>query len=316
MRFLATILASIFAAFSIGAYLTIPANPEVKFWSELVKHREVEIARIRKSQPNTPIIFFTGGSSTAFSIDPKIIEDICDIPAYNLGLPIAAEGKYLLHQALMQTQAGDILVVSLEQGLLTHYSENNKPSKLGFALSASAGQPAEASGGGTFGMSPSISDYLNFSRPGATYLSTLAARVVIRKGYRYTPDDLRYRGRLETKIHDPNMHAAGKSNMPHLSLDGNRLLTAFRDAANRRNVRVVYAIPWFYTTTKSIVECRNEKNTLLNDISTIMPTIDDGNLGCVDQPNWFSDTPQHLSKEGSLIRSRAIANTLKVWLAQ
>jgi hypothetical protein len=315
MRFPLAILASAIAAFALGTYLTIPSNPEVRFWREVVKHREADIAQIRKTNPEAPIIFFTGGSSCAFSIDPKIIEETCGLPAVNLGLPVAAGGKYLLHQALAQTRAGDILVICLEPDILTNYKEDGKPSRFSFIMSAAAGTPSEAAGGETFEMSPTLPDYLNFSRPGSGYLTTRLAKAAVGRGYRYTEKDLRYHGRTETEVRDVGMQPFGISQATCLSPDGREFLKTIARSASNRQVRVVYAMPWHFTAEQSLIQSRANRLELTGDIGTIMPAIDDGYAGAVSDPSYFSDSPLHLTAEGSALRSQAIGAKLQEWLA-
>ncbi len=314
MRYPLAVLATVVAAYALGYYLSVPGNPEVKFWQTVIKRRDAEIQAVRAEHPGTPIVFFTGGSSTAFSIDPKIIEERCGIPCFNLGLPVATGGKYLLHQALERAQSGDIIIVSLEDGFFTVYEEDGKPTKLSFALSAAGGKAAESAGGSTFGYKLTLNDYLTFSRPGVGLLPTLIARKLINKPYRYSTEDMRYRGRIETPYHDPELIPAGLRGETHLVPDTYQLLSLFKKAAAAKNVKVAYALPWFYTTTENLTDCRQEKAEILNEIATIMPVIEDGYFGAANDINWFADSSLHLSSEGSRIRSEAVAKPLSDWL--
>jgi hypothetical protein len=311
MRFPIAILLTILAAYALGFWLAVPANPEVKFWQEVVERRDREIAGVRKENPDTPIIFFTGGSSCAFSIDPKIIEETCGLPAFNLGLPVAAGGKYLLHQALEKTKQGDVLVVCLEPDVLSHYKENYSPSKFSFALAAAAGRPSESSGGATFAQTPSIRDYLNFTRPGAGHLSTLGAKVASGRNYRYTESDLRYRGRVETPIKTPELPASEATLETHLTQDARKFLKTFVKAASGRKVKVLYSLPWVFTDEESVAKSRSNKQILTTDIQTILPTLNDGFYGVASESAYFSDSALHLTAEGSALRSQALAIALK-----
>lgn len=307
-------MASLISAYALGYYLTIPANPEVQFWQSLIETRDAEIEAVRKQQPKTPIIFFTGGSSTAFSIDPKIIEEATGLPCFNLGLPVSTEAKYILHQALLRANTGDIIIVCLEHGLLVNYTENHKPSKLSFALAVKAGTPAEAAGGNTFDQSLSIPDYLTYSRPGAVHLPTLIARKVINKPYRYNTNDLRYRGRLETHIHDPNIVPTGPIGITSISPDAQNLLKNFKLAAESKGVCVAYSLPWMYTTTDNANQTRVENIQILKEIANIMPVLEDEFTGAAINLNWFSDTCQHLSAEGSKQRTTTLSKPLANWM--
>lgn len=309
MRFAVSVVITVLIAYLLGYYLSVPANPEVKFWREVVERRNREIAQLRNNQPDTPIIFFTGGSSTAFSIDPQIVEDICGLPAFNLGLPIAAGPEYLIHQALESTRPGDILVIGLEPDILASSASEKSPSKFSFAMASAAGSTAEAAGGETFNTSLSLRDRLSLARPGASYLATLVARFVSDKGYRYRTTDIRFRGRIETPV--MGAQPATQRNAHALSQYGRDLLNQAKAAAHARGVRLFYAMPWHFTKTEGVVASRQAQAQLNQHIQSIMPVVDDGFFGVADNPKWFSDTPQHLTAEGSKIRSQAVSSTLR-----
>lgn len=312
MRFLLVIIVSLVLAFALGFYLTVSANPEIRFWSGVVKLRDREIKEVRKNHPNTPIIFFTGGSSTAFSIDPKIIEETSGLPSFNLGLPIAAGGEYLIEQALQQTRPGDILVIGLEPDILGSTIPEPSPSKFSFAMAAANGQIKEATGGDSFDTHLSVRHTLSLVRPGASYLATLAGRVVSGKGYRYKPSDVRYRGRIETQVRGASQ--AGIRPTSNLSSYGRKLLTAAGNAAKAHEVRLLYAMPWHFTATSGLLQSRDNQKQLATQIQTIIPTVDDGFAGAADNPAWFSDSAQHLTAEGSAIRSSYLVRALKNYL--
>lgn len=314
MRFLSLVLLSLAAAYALGFYIAVPANPEIQFWKSVVDLRTKEIASVRQNQAKQPIIFFTGGSSCAFSIDPKIIEETCGLPAFNLGLPVTAGDKYLVHQALQQTRPGDILVICLEPDLLTATQPITSPSKFSFAIASTGGKIADAAGGDTFASKLTLPAYLNLSRPGPTHITTLAAKLITKRGYRYTAEDIRYRGRIETQIQDLKMAPSTLAPNTKLSVRGRQLLELTKIAAQQKGVGLVYSMPWHYTSEEYIPQNRSNKRQILNDIDTIIPSIDDSYTGAVSVQEYFSDTGLHLSKAGSELRSQALATELKRWL--
>lgn len=314
MRFLIFIIASVILSYAVGFYLAIPANPEIQFWKEVMERRDCEIAEVRKNQPQIPIIFFTGGSSTAFSIDPEIIEHFCGLPAFNLGLPVACGREYLLHQALDYTRPGDVLVVCLEPDVLTSSLQESSPSKLSFALATTRGQPGDSTGGSTFNTPLTLPHWLNLTRPGAGYSATLAARIIARKPYRYTPRDIQYRGHILTEIRDPNPNFSGSASATSLAPDARKMLQTFVRAAVKKGVRIAYSMPWRLTSEDFLATNRALKKAVLADINKILPVVDDGYTGAMSDPLLFSDTPQHLSAEGAAARSQALAISLQEWL--
>jgi len=311
MRFPLTIAAAVACAYALAFALTVPLNPEVQFWTEVVERRDREIAQVRADRPDTPIIFFTGGSSTAFSIDPSIIEEATDLPAFNLGLPVSSGAKYILHQALRQAQPGDRIVVCLEPALLTYADQESSPAKIGFAVEAMRGNLTDAAGGDTFASSPTIPDYLTLPRPGAKYLLILSGRILTGYGYRYKSHDIGYRGIIRTDVHDPHMQPASHSHSTSLHPDGRQLLETFATAAQRKGVRLAYSMPWRLTETHALDHNRQNNGKILTDISAIIPVIDDGFTGAIDGLENFSDTSMHLSDRGTAARTTALAKALK-----
>lgn len=313
MRLFLKLLACVIVAYGLAAYMTIPASPEIRFWQHVVELRDAEIAQVRAEKPGTPIIFFTGGSSCAFSIDPKIVEETCGLPAFNLGLPVSAGPKFLLHQALEKCRKGDILVISLEPDALT-YPSDFAPTTLTFGLAVLAGSPSATVGGSSFGEHISIRDCLNYSRPGPGYVTTWLAKSATGKGYRYENKDIRYHGRIETSVSDPSLPLAGHKQVDRICQSGHEFLTTFQKAAAAKGVQLVYSMPWMLTAKDAAPENRAANLKILESIKPILPAIDDGHQGVATDPKLFSDSGQHLSAAGSKIRSSALANALQAWL--
>ena len=315
MRFLFLVCLCALAAYAAAFWLAVPANPEVKFWRAVDLQRDEEIAGVRNARPDQPVLLFTGGSSCAFSIDPLMIEKACGIPAFNLGLPVSAGPKFLLHQALEKARPGDTLVVCLEPDLLVH-PEEFKPGTLSFGLASIAGDPSDAVGAGSFGGSLQLREYLNLSRPGPSYLATLVAKKASGTPlYRYTPADLRHHGRVETPVVDPALPRAGLNTVSTLQPGARDLLLAFRAAADKRGVKLAYSMPFRLTAEDTATANRRINRAILDHIDGILPTLDDGYLGVSTDPAHFSDSPLHLSAEGARLRSTGLAKTLAVWLA-
>lgn len=314
MRFLLAIIAWTFLSFIFAAWIAIPANEEVQFWQMVVERRDSEIARLRLERPDTPIIFFAGGSSCAFSIDSAIIEKTCGIPAFNLGLPVSSGGPYLIHHAFSRTRPGDIVVICLEPDLLTTHSTETTPSRFSLAMAVSEGTPSDAGGGNELGKIPDFRDYLTLARPGANHIATLLGKIATGRGYRYTADDLRYHGRVETPIHNPGVSASRKSSTS-LTPKGRELLETAARIASKQGVHVVYSMPWLLTATEVVDTNRGCNLSILSSIRSILPAIDDGFAGAHDDANLFADTGLHLSVSGSAIRSQALADALSAWLA-
>lgn len=311
MKLLFTLLLSLVAAYTISCALTIFVNPEVTFWNEAVSRRLDDIASIREKHPGEPILIFTGGSSCAFSIDPEIMENITRYPAVNLGLPVAAGARYHIHQALRQAKSGDIIVYSTAADVLVYPGDEFGPSKISFALESRRGLPTESAGGSTFGRSPTLSEYLTHTRPGTDYLIILAGRMASGQGYRYKLPDIRYRGLIQTPVRDESMVPDSPRTDVTIPPEGRELLETFVAAAKQKGVRVVYSIPLTYTLADQLESSRAKNREFLAEVAKIMPVIEDGYSGAIDNIENFADGKRHLSEKGSKIRSEALAEALR-----
>ncbi len=314
MKFLFTLIASALAAYALSLWLTVAVNPESAFWHQVVEDRRAGLAEVRNANPDQSVILFTGGSSTAFSIDPAIIEEACGRPAFNLGLPASAGPRYILQQALEQARAGDVLVIGLEADFLA-YEFPDLPSSFAWGIGIRDGEIAKTISGSHLTGPLRTRDVLNLSRPGARYLLTLGYRALTGKGYRYTAADMRYRGRIETQVDDPAMAPYDVLSATRLSASGRVLLEDVRQAAAARGVPLLYAMPWRYTSQENAETSRRSNAGLLADIDALVAVIDDGSRGVSTARDYFSDSMQHLSAAGSAARTRSLAPELRKHLA-
>lgn len=309
MRFLLSILLCLIAAYALSLYLTVGANPEVTFWREVMVKRDKDIEVARRAMPDSAAVFFTGGSSTAFSIDPLIVEEGCGLPSFNLGLPISAGAPYILHQAFKRTRPGDTLVICLEADILSFGGET-KSSTLSLALGLLEKEPSGAAGGSTFNSSLGPRQALNLSRPGPRFLLTLAGRQVMNKGYRYKLSDIRYHGRIETGQDNPSMVALAETSSRRLHPEGRKLLETLSKAAKSRGVSLYYSMPWRWVLPEFEEAWRTANLELLREINAIVPILNDGSGGVASRREYFSDSHQHLTAEGSAERTKLLVPVL------
>ena len=315
MKFLIKVLGAVALAYLLAFGMAVPMNPETKFWRGLSQRRDREISETRLAQPGKPMIFFAGGSSCAFSIDPAIIEKKCGMPAFNVGFPIACGAKFILHQALEKTRPGDVLVVALEPDTIT-YASDFAPGTLSFGLSALDGSPSASVGGSTFGHGLPIRDYLNLSRPGPGYMATWLGKSVGGKSYRYQDRDIRYHGRVETPVKMDPPDISGTKMMHEVHKDGRQVLETFAAAAKAKDVRLVYSMPWILISEAAAAPSRENNLRILQSVAQTIPSIDDGHQGVATDPDCFADTGLHLSAKGSKIRSTDLGTALQDWLAK
>ncbi|MEK7950819.1 hypothetical protein [Luteolibacter soli] len=308
-------MASAAAAYLLGFVFIAPANPEIQVWRKVEQRRDGEIASARAQAPNQPVILFTGGSSTAFSVDPALIEQSCGIRAFNLAFPAAAGPRYLLDQALERSRSGDILVIGLEADFLA-FESDYPASMFSFGLAVLDGKPSATVGGESLGEQLTVPQILTLARPGPRYLMTLLYRGLSGKGYRYTLQDYRYHGRMETSVEIPDMVPHNLDADLHLSRSGERLLRTFRDAASQRGIRLFYAMPWRWTSPEHAEISRRANAALLRDIDPIISVVDDGTLGVSTERSHFSDSHQHLTATGSRVRTLTLAAKMESLLRE
>jgi len=314
LKLLLILLLSLIAAYAISCVLTIFVNPEVTFWNEAVSRRLDDIAHIRETHPGQPMTIFAGGSATAFSIDPEIVEKTTGRPTMNLGLPVAAGARYILHQAFRQARPGDLIIIGTAADLLTFPEQESSPSKISFGLEARRGLPTESAGGSTFGKSVTIPQYFTLSRPGPDYLITLVGRQASGKGYRYKLADIRYHGLIQTPVRDPSLKPTPPRTQPALDPEGRQLLESFAAAAKQKGVHLAYAMAWTFTAREELEQSRAKNREFLAEVAKIIPIIEDGYSGAMDNIENFSDSNRHLSGKGSKARSHALAQVLQGYL--
>lgn len=314
MKLLCKIIAVVIFAYASGFLLTVTFNPEVQFWTKAIQQRDQVIQKIHSEHPDEPIIYFTGGSSCAFSVDPKIIESETSLHSVNLGLPVASGREYILHQALRRCKSGDFLVLALEPDVLCYTESSHLPSRLGYALDANNSNPFSAilsSSGGTL---KNTSGWLSTFRPGSRYIMTLTGRALSGKGYRYKNRDLRYNGRIETSIKLKQYEPSGAKTLIDLTTDGRAFLEKAASLAAKKNVRIAYSLPWRLTSTDALEQTRLANQKILFKISAFMPVLHDPVNGAVDEESIYSDSEWHLDAVGSRMRSEAIASGTVEWL--
>jgi hypothetical protein len=316
MKLLFRLLLVACLAFVAGALLGVKWNPEAEFWDELGRRQSQGVLELRGKHPDSPLILFTGGSSCAFSVDPAIVTAATGRPAWNLGTSAWAGPKYYVDRSFRQARAGDIVVLGIEPNFMTE-AGLLEPGPLGVALAWRSGDPAAAAGGESFGGSLSPRQQAGLLRPGARYLVTWAAKAVAGgERYHYTLADLRDGGRLETSRGHPSSRGDAAVHPSALTPEGRDFLTSIEALARRREIRVVYALPWYFTAEESVEANREGRARLLAEIAAILPVLEDPALGVQSDPALFSDTNFHLTAEGSKARSGELGRSLARWLAE
>lgn len=279
-------------------------NPECDFWLELEIRRNQALQEIRKNKPDEPVVLFAGGSSCAFSIDPLIITQNTGMPAVNLGGPAHAGASYLIPTAIESAKPGDLVVLALETHFLTT-STQHLPTSLGLALNLRQGQISRCL------------PHLHRLRPGAIFFATwLAKSATGNLTYRYDISHYRQGGRLEHPALLSSTTRVAHPKAKPLSLEGIKLIRQSLRKAEMKNVTLVYSMPWQYIEEHDHADNRFLNEQLLIEISHHLHCLEDQSFGLSSTPEYFSDTINHLSQEGSKMRTVKVARALYGYLKQ
>ncbi len=295
----------------LGRWLIVRANPETAYWSSYLNRKAADLQTLRAGAGGNPVLLFSGGSSCAFSIDPPVITEVTGWPAMNLGGHAGTGPRFLAAWALEQAKSGDVVILALEPELLTS-EEAGIVSQVGVALAADLGRPELAAGAPVFPDILSWREQVTFLRPGVQYFAVTGAKKLSgRSAYRYTADDYRPGGRMETAAEDrvtaePLLPAQVK-----LSEPGKRFLQNAAAWTRERGIRLFYAMPWKLTVREAVAPNRANHAVLLDEISGIIPVIRDAHLGSEEDTSFFSDTYYHLTAKAAALRSRELAEALR-----
>ena len=104
------------AALAASAWYSIRINPEIRFYDEFLK-RKLEYARHLDSIYSSKVVI-SGGSSTAFSIQPKRLIEQYGIPAVNMGLQAGLGPDVIAALGVDAVKPGDTFILAIEPDLL------------------------------------------------------------------------------------------------------------------------------------------------------------------------------------------------------
>jgi len=152
-------------------------------------------------------------------------------------------------------------------------------------------------------------------QPGGYHVMTMLGKLLLNQPlYRYATRDSRPGGLQVTSERRPFTSSMKLSDNPQqatLSSSGRMLLKTIRDEAARRGLKVIYVLPWSYWPQDTADQRRTKNDTLLQQISEVMPVLRESNLGVHSAAQDFADSGQHLTAEAAAERSRIFSKTLQ-----
>lgn len=295
------LIAAALAAWLVGAWYTVKVNPEVAFFSR-VHEKKVEWLA---AAPATNRVFFVGGSSCMTSIDPVRLRDTHGLNVVNLGLGAGMGAKYLGRYALDPLRRGDRLVISMEQGLMIGPVDWKS---LGVQFAAANGLWSTVDEPGVWDM-PHV---LLMLRPGGYHTFTLLGKALLRQPwYRYQEDEIRPGGWHEVAARrDVPSPGPGPS---ALSPQARQWLRDVKADCERLGVEVVYAVPWIYGDESEAAAMREANRKFLADVSSVIPVLQDPELGVHTARADYADTLAHPTGDGARLRTDRLADIIRRW---
>jgi len=301
----AVLVGSLIVSYIVGAVYTVWINPEIRFWRAAYRVK-VQHARDLDST-NAPKTVFAGGSSCAFQIDPKILEEQFGIPSVNMGLHAGMGARAILALTLPLLKPGDHLVLNVEPSLLT--GDLALP-PLGLQMLAATGNFNAPTLSNSFQLEQIIQILLSL-RPGLRNAVTMTAKVIAgRPSYRYQISDIHYGGFLTTNEKGASAVTAPKEQK--LSTEAREYLSRIRKQTHQKYVSGQYLLSWSCIRKDSELAARKNLEGFAREVGTFFPPINDGKNGVHSNPEDFADTSLHLTRDGATRRTECLGQALQM----
>lgn len=301
-RLAVRLLAAAATTWMACAAYTLHVNPEVGFFRAV--HR-AKLAWEPQVGPTNRILF-VAGSSCMTSIDPVHLEKEHGIHALNLGLGAGMGPRFLARYALDRAHAGDRLLLSFEQGLLTG-PVGWESLGVQFAVAIGRADLLEGPDG------PGIGSALLTLRPGGYHVFTLLGKLALRQPlYRYQASEVRPGGWHAVSVRRPV--ESGRVLPESLSPQSRQWLRELKAECDRRGVLVAYTPPWLHGSPGDAPGMRESSLRFLADMETILPVLRDEELGVHTEAGDYADTVAHPTPEGAAINTDRVARLVEGWM--
>lgn len=297
-------------AWAFAAFYSLRLNPEILFYRGLSGIQKVWADRLRAATSSQFILI--GGSSALFSVMPERAWGKDRVPLVNFGLAAETQAQVMVLRGLEQAQAGDTLLVGMEPALLTG---GGKPGGLGIQYAFAMAKPGWICDPQLEIPAMPWGSALLALRPGGYHMVTLAGKILLRMPlYRYQLQEVSQGGWVRTGVREFEDNAPGHG--PKLSAWSVGMLRTLQQRANKRQVRLVYVLPWAFCPPSQASKFRKENIQFLLQVEEFMPVLYDPRLGAIHDKSLFADSSWHLNLEGSRLRTDALAaqlRSLQMW---
>ena len=308
-RVAAMLLTVAFLTWAAGAAYTLSVNPEIAFFKQIAGVKQRWAQKMTDEHGNKTVFF--GGSSCTFSIMPERLLKQHAIPAANLGLGAGMGLRVLTRSALEQARPGDTLIMAMEPEVLLNPLEDTM---LGIQISYALHRPQWLAEGTSVAATGPVSWIRTalMLRPGGYHVFTLLGKLLTGKPlYRYQVNEVDVTGWEHSPLHrEPHPSVGSPGPLPE---DVRQFLISLKEWCAQHQMRVAYSLPWTYTDETHLKELQENNRRLLEQISSIIPVLQDQRLGVDTVREHFADTVWHLNRDAAETRTDIVAKAVRSW---
>ena len=224
-----------------------------------------------------------------------------------MGVAAGIGGRVLVEYALAHSEAGDVLVLALEPGLLTGDTPH-EPLGLQFLAATNQWDATSFSG-----VTERLSAHLSL-RPNLYHLATLTGKVLIgRPLHRYHASEVTEAGWQQVSAPPPMAFTAPPA--PVLSADGKALLEEVVATCAKRGIGLYYAFPWQSCPAEDLVKSMDAYRRFAEQVGEVVRVLPDETYGLQTNRDLFSDTELHPTASGAQLRTKRLGEMLQTVLA-
>ena len=256
--------------------------------------------------PALPRIIITGGSSCTFSIDAERMTSQSGTPVINAGLEAGMGPAGILLYSSRLALPGDTFVIAIEPDGLTDPPQFSKDTlrlilfRHDWNLVRQSHEIVD--------QSVPLPSLIFSGRPGLDGFAASIGRWVMRTPFRYDNAQVNASSFMTTSFRTT---LATGLHLPAITPNNRALLIHFRDWAAKKQIHVIYSLPWCYVSDDLLVAQRQANARFLLALSEILPILHDETLGAQSHADMFSDTSWHLNGPTAEVRSAMILGEIQ-----
>lgn len=300
MKWFVQLICSLLVAIGIAYFFALKLDPELQHYAA---HYKVKASLAREM--STPKVVFIGGSSCTHSVRPSDFY-VKGIPCSNMGYHAGAGAPMIIAGGLSIVKAGDLVVLAMEPSLLV---EDFKVSREGLVGALKLKNASLANGGRFTPEKLSIGDYFFPIRPGGGRLAKYTASLLpcfdldqylMVDEYGWFSDSRRIAAPASMAVTYTGLTAMNRS-----------MIGALIDYCEDSGITLVCAIPWKLCKISEKKQAQEWHNQYRMEMAELMPVLEESDPVCVFNKQLFSDTANHLTAKGAMLRTQAYLQALE-----